>query len=81
MYNWLLQFLNKNYVLAQSQYGFREKHYISVALSKMADDISNEIINTHFSIGIFIDISKAFYTTNQKLLIKTCTTMELEASH
>ena len=41
-----------------------------MALMRMVDDISNEINNTNFTIGIFIDLSKAFDTINHKLLIK-----------
>ena len=46
MYNWLLEFHNKKYVLAQSQYAFLEKHYTFMVLMRMVDDISNEINNT-----------------------------------
>ena len=70
VYNWLLEFLNKNFVLAQNQYAFLAKHYTFMALMRMVDDISNEINNTNFSIGIFIDLSKAFDTINHKLVIK-----------
>ena len=41
-----------------------------MALMKMTDDISNEIDNKIFSIGIFIDLSKAFDTIDHKLWIK-----------
>ena len=53
MFNRLLEFLNKNYVLAQNQYGFREKHSIFIALMRMGDDISNEI-NNRFFISAFL---------------------------
>ena len=45
MYNRLLEYLNKNYALAQNQYGFREKHSTFMVLMRMVDDISNEINN------------------------------------
>ena len=48
MYNWLLEFLNKIFVLAQNQYAFLEKHYTFMALMRMVDDISSEINNTNF---------------------------------
>ena len=37
---------------------------------RMVNDISNEINNNFFSIGIIIDPSQAFDTINHKLLIK-----------
>ena len=64
MYNRLLEFLIKNYVLAQNQYGFHEKHSTFMALMRMVDDISNESNNKFVSIGIFIDLSKTFDTIN-----------------
>ena len=42
--------LNKNDVLAQNQYGFREKHSTFMAFMKMTDDISNEIDNKMFTV-------------------------------
>ena len=41
-----------------------------MALMRMVDDISNEINNTNFTIGIFVDLSKVFDTINHRLLIK-----------
>ena len=70
MYNRLLEFLNKNDLLAQNQYGFREKHSTFMALMRMVDDISTEINNTNLFIGMFINLSKAFDMINHKLLIK-----------
>ena len=52
-----------------------------MALMKMTNDISNEIDNKIFSIGIFIDLSKAFDTIDHKLFIKNSNTMELEVLH
>ena len=40
---------------------------------KMTDDLSNEIDNKMFSIGTFIDLSKALDTIDHKLVIKTPT--------
>ena len=41
-----------------------------MALLKLIDDISEEIDNKHFSIGVFINLSKAFDTINHDILIK-----------
>ena len=41
-----------------------------MALLKLIDDILEEIDNTNFSIGLFIDLSKAFDTINHDILIK-----------
>ena len=52
MYNRLLEFRNKNYVLAQNQYAFLEKHTF-MALMRMVDDNFMKLI-----IQIFLS---AFY--------------------
>jgi hypothetical protein len=70
MYNRLLAFLNKNNILAKNQYGFREKHSTSMALLQLVDDISKELDNKNNTIGIFIDLSKAFDTIDHSLLLK-----------
>ena len=70
MYNRLLEYINKNNILFQNQYGFREKHSTFMALLKRIDDISHEVNNKIYSIGIFIDLSKAFDTIDHSLLIR-----------
>jgi hypothetical protein len=69
MYNRLLSYLDAKKILTQNQYGFREKHSTYMALLSLVDDISEEMNNKNYSIGIFIDLSKAFDTINHKLLI------------
>lgn len=70
MYNRMLCFLNKGDTLVKNQYGFREKHSTSMALLKLVDQITEELNNKQFSIGIFIDLSKAFDTIDHSILIR-----------
>ena len=41
-----------------------------MALLRMINDIAYELDNTHFSVGIFIDLSKSFNTVVHSLLTK-----------
>ena len=41
-----------------------------MALLKMINDITNELENKNYSLGVFIDLSKAFDTVDHKMLIK-----------
>ena len=56
--------------MVQNQHGFCEKFSTCMALLKLVDDISNEVINKIYSMGIFIDLSKTFDTIDHCLLIK-----------
>ena len=55
-------------LFAKNQYGFRENHSTYMALLNLVDDISEELNNKNHSIGVFIDLSKAFDTIAHKLL-------------
>jgi len=69
MYDRVQSFLNKNDILTKNQYGFREKHSTYMALLKLVDQITEKLNNKQFTIGIFIDLSKAFDTIDHKILI------------
>jgi hypothetical protein len=69
MYIRLLDYLKSSDILVPNQFGFREKHSTYMAILKLVDDISEELNNKNYSIGIFIDLSKAFDTIDHKLLI------------
>ena len=69
MYNRLLKFLDANSILSSSQYGFRNKHCTYMALANLVDRITNELEHKKFSIGVFIDLSKAFDTLNHSILV------------
>lgn len=69
MYNRLLNYLDANSILTCNQYGFRNKHCTYMALANLVDRITNELEQKKFSIGIFIDLSKAFDTLNHSILV------------
>ena len=62
LYYLLYLFITASNILANNQYGFRENHSIYMALSNLVDQITNELDNKQFLLGIFIDLSKAFDT-------------------
>ena len=69
MYNRLLSYLDKINILTDKQYGFREKYSTSMAIKNLIDQISDELDKKHFTLGIFIDLSKAFDTINHTILL------------
>ena len=55
--------------MANNQYGFRKNHSTYLDVVSLVDQITNELDNKQFSLGIFIDFSKAFYTLDHEILI------------
>ena len=69
VYNRLMNYLNKYFVLSKNQYGFRSNYSTSLAILEMVDKISEAIDNKYYSLGIFIDLSKAFDTLNHDIML------------
>ena len=68
-YKKLLSFLDKNKILSNSQYGFREKHSTAHAISELVETISDAIDQGNYCVGIFIDLKKAFDTIDHTILL------------
>ena len=68
MYTRLLSFLNKNDILYNLQFGFRSGHSTAMALMALVDSISKSLDNGEFTLGVFLDFSKAFDCLDHKIL-------------
>ena len=66
----MVVFLNKHYMLFQFQFGFREGHSTTLALTEIIDNIKNSIDNNQYTIGIFLDLCKAFDTVDHSILLQ-----------
>ena len=73
MYNRLYNFLTEHNILSMNQFGFRKNYSTFLALMDLVDSISKNIDEGNYSIGIFIDLSKAFDTIDHTILLdKLC---------
>jgi len=71
--NGLIVFLNEHDILSPNQYGFRKNLSTVLALLDLTDKLSNAVENNEITVGIFVDLAKAFNTVNHNiLLIKLC---------
>jgi hypothetical protein len=69
IYGRMMTYITANNILYKGQYGFRKDHSTFMAVMEMYDKISEARDNGHFSVGIFLDLSKAFDTVNHEILI------------
>ena len=70
MYERLNNHLSKNNILYSKQHGFRTGHSTAMSLINLQEQISAAIDNNEFSVGIFIDLAKAFDTVDHVILLK-----------
>ena len=69
MYSRLYSFLSKSSMITKNQYGFRKGHSTFMPLIQLHSKIAKALDDRKFTIGIFLDLAKAFDTVNHQILI------------
>ena len=69
MYNRVYNYLNDNNLLFRKQFGFKKGHSTDHALIKLIDSIYDSFNQNKYSLGVFIDLSKAFDAVDHNILI------------
>ena len=65
----LCSFLERHSVLYDLQFGFRKNHSTVLALMEVVDNIYQHLDRQESTIGIYIDLQKAFDTVNHDILL------------
>ena len=68
--NRLDNFLEKNELLVDGQYGFRNARSTSMAITQLIEELTNANDEKKYTVGVFIDLKKAFDTIDHTLLLR-----------
>ena len=70
MYDRLYKHLSSSKILYPKQFGFQKSHSTDHALLQLVDQIYESFERNEYTIGVFIDLSKAFDTVDHNILLK-----------
>ena len=69
IYKRLSNFLSKYHILYDQQFGFRNNYSTDLALIHLIDHLSSSLSDKLHSVGVFLDLSKAFDTIDHSILL------------
>ena len=76
--NRMEKFIEKYHLMHDSQYGFRTNTSTSMAILEFLEEVTSSLDKKKTTIGVFIDLKKAFDTIDLTLLLKNYIVMVLE---
>ena len=69
LYRRLYTFLNKKNIIYDIQFGSRQQHSTSHALSNIAENVRKALNDGNIGCGVFVDLQKAFDTVDYQILL------------
>ena len=65
----MISYINEQHILSKHQFGFQKNYSTEHAIIELSDKITKAIDQGEYSIGIFLNLSKAFDTVNHQILL------------
>ena len=69
VHNRLYSFLSQSNFFYDLQFGFRKNHSTSHAAAVMVENITKSFEDKEYTLGVFLDLSKAFDTIDHNILL------------
>ena len=69
MFNRCMDYIDKNSILNEKQFGFRTNHSTYMAIIELVDKVVSAVERNESALGIFLDLSKAFGTFDHDILL------------
>ena len=70
MYNRIYKHVTENNLLYHKQFGFKKNNSTSYAIIELINQIAESFDAKTFTLGVFIDLSKAFDTVDHDILLE-----------
>ena len=70
IYNRLYSFFYENNTLYKKQFGFQKQHSADHAIVHLVNEILKSFESKCYTLGVFIDLTKAFDTVDHNILLK-----------
>ena len=81
MHNHIYSYLINEKLLQSKQFGFQKGHSTEHAIAQLADQIHESFENGNYTLGVFIDLSKASSTVDHPISLKKLENYEIRGTN